>query len=181
MDNSSLNELILLSKRNDHQAFRKIVEYYQSKIYSLAFRLMSDDDDAKDIAQETFLRVWMHLSGFDTQRKFSTWIYAIATNLCLDKLKSPKHCYRSVMLDDSLNELISSENVEQNLINSELSNIILALTNDLTNKQKIVFTLRDIEELEVEEITQITGLSANKIKSNLFLARQAIRNKLKNL
>jgi len=181
MDNSTLNDLIQLSKRNDQLAFRKIVECYQSKIYSLAFRLMSNDDDAKDIAQETFMRVWMHLSGFDPERKFSTWIYAIATNLCLDKLKSPKHCYRSVMLDDSLNELISSENVEQNLINSELSSIILALTNDLTNKQKIVFTLRDIEELEVEEIIQITGLSANKIKSNLFLARQAIRNKLKNL
>jgi len=181
MDQSTLNYIIESSKRNDNQAFRTIVECYQSRLYSLVFRIIGNEDDAKDIVQETFIRVWMKLSGYNTEKKFSTWIYAIATNLCFDKLKSAKNHYRTVNFDDTLNELISSENIEQKIIDTELGQLILALTNKLTAKQKIVFTLRDLEELEVEEIIQITGLTANKIKSNLFLARQAIRNKLKSL
>jgi RNA polymerase sigma-70 factor (ECF subfamily) len=74
--------------------------------------------------------------------------------------------------------MASSDNAEQYLMNSELGEIIQTLTNELTPKQKIVFTLRCLEELEIEEIIQITGMTAEKIKSNLFLARQSIRQKL---
>jgi RNA polymerase sigma-70 factor, ECF subfamily len=81
-------------------------------------------------------------------------------------------------IDETLNDLMSSDNIEDGLINTELVHIIVALTDTLTPKQKIVFTLRDLEGLEVDEVSQITGLSAKQIKSNLFLARQAIRNKL---
>jgi len=178
MDISYLNGLIEESKRNDGKAFRKIVENYQSMIYSLAFRLLCDEEEAKDIVQETFIRVWINLSKYNPEKKFSTWMYAIATNLCFDKLKASKRHYRDVTIDEKLNDLVSSENVEQVIINAELVNIIVALTGTLTPKQKIVFTLRDLESMEIEEVIQITGLSAKKIKSNLFLARQAIRKKL---
>lgn len=181
MDISNLNDLIEASKRNDGKAFRKIVESYQAMIYSLALRLLCNEEEAKDTVQETFLRVWMHLSGYNPEKKFSTWIYAITTNLCFDKLKASKRHFRIVSIDETLNDLLSPENVEQEIINAELVNIIVALTDTLTPKQKIVFTLRDLEALEIEEVSQITGLSAKKIKSNLFLARQAIREKLGNL
>jgi RNA polymerase sigma-70 factor (ECF subfamily) len=178
MEKSTLNDLIEKSRGNDEKAFRKIVESYQSMIYSLSFRLLCDEEDAKDIVQDTFVKVWMNLSGFETDRTFSTWLYTITTNLCLDKLKSSKCKLQSKAIDDTLNNLLSIENTEQKLINSELAEIILTLTNELTPKQKIVFTLRHLEELEVEEIVQITGMSPGKIKSNLFLARQTIRKKL---
>lgn len=181
MDRSNLNDLIEASKRNDGKAFRKIVESYQAMIYSLALRLLCNEEEAKDTVQETFLRVWMHLSGYNPEKKFSTWIYAITTNLCFDKLKVSKRHFRIVSIDETLNDLLSPENVEQEIINAELVNIIVVLTDTLTPKQKIVFTLRDLEALEIEEVSQITGLSAKKIKSNLFLARQAIREKLGNL
>lgn len=178
MDTSHLNELIEASKRNDNKAFREIVENFQSMIYSLSFRLLCDEEEAKDTVQETFIRVWMNLRGFDQDRNFSTWIYAIATNLCYDKLKTPKRYLKSESLDEKFNDLFSTENPEQEYINSDLIRIIVQITDKLTPKQKIVFTLRDLEALEIEEVSQITGLSANNIKSNLFLARQAIRNKL---
>jgi RNA polymerase sigma-70 factor (ECF subfamily) len=124
--------------------------------------------------------VWTKLSSFQNDKKFSTWLYAIATNLCLDKLKS-LNC-RCVLesIDEHINSLISGENADKKLLNSELSSIILSITNELTPKQKIVFTLRCIEELEIDEVIQITGMSADKIKSNLFLARKSIKQKLEN-
>jgi RNA polymerase sigma-70 factor, ECF subfamily len=177
-DKSTINELIAASKRNDASSFRKIVESYQAMIYSLAFRLMCNEEEAKDVVQETFMRVWMNLSSYESDKKFSTWVYAIATNLCLDMLKSAKRNFQVNSNDTTLFNLVSSENIEQKLINSELAEIILTLTDELTPKQKIVFTLRYLEELEVDEIIQITGMTADKIKSNLFLARLTIRQKL---
>jgi len=178
MDKSILNDLIISSKRNDDNAFRKIVEEYQAMVYSLAFRILCNEEEAKDIVQETFIKVWINLSCYKLDKKFSTWVYAIASNLCLDRLRSSKHRHQTKFVDETLNNLISSEDIEQTFINSELGAIILRLTNELTPKQKIVFTLRYLEELEIEEIVEITHLSPNKIKSNLFLARQAIRKKL---
>lgn len=182
MDQNTLNELITRCKRNDGNAFRQLVECHQPMIYSLAYRLLCNEEEAKDAVQETFIRVWMNLHGFDTSRKFSTWVYAIATNLCYDKLKSSRHFARSLPLE-TLNEVISNavisnDDVEKKMIDSELGALIATLTDELTPKQKIVFTLRDLEDLEVEEIVQITGMSAAQIKSNLFLAKQALRKKL---
>jgi len=177
MDQNTLNDLIASSKRNDGNAFRQLVEYHQSMIYSLAYRLLCNEEEARDAVQETFIKVWLNLKKFDTSRKFSTWVYAIATNLCYDKLKSGKHFSRSLPLE-ILNEVISNEDVEKKMIDSELGSLITTLTDELTPKQKIVFTLSDLEDLETEEIVQITGMTASQIKSNLFLARQALRKKI---
>ena len=178
MDKSTLNDLVTSCKQNDENAFRKIVECYQFMIYSLAFRMLCNEEEAKDIVQETFIKVWVNLASYNPDKKFSTWIYAISTNLCLDKLKSSKHIYHSTTIDEKLYHLISNEDIEQAIINSELGEIILRLTNELTPKQKIIFTLRYLEELEIDEIIQITGMTSAKIKSNLYLARQTIRMKL---
>jgi RNA polymerase sigma-70 factor, ECF subfamily len=182
MHQSTVNELIILSRQNDAQAFRKLVEAHQYMVYTLAFRLLCNDEDAKDIVQETFIKVWKHLHSFNSELKFSTWLYSIAAHECYDKLRKTKH-NNSLRLDDQnrICEFISNENIERTLINAELSQIILALTGNLTPKQKLVFTLCDLEGLEVDEIKSITGLSSAKIKSNLYLARQFIRKKVENL
>ena len=182
MHQSTVKELIDLSRQNDAKAFRKLVITHQSLVYTLSFRLLCNDEDAKDIVQETFIKVWKHLDSFNTDLKFSTWLYSIAAHLSYDKLRKTKQNY-SLKLDDQniIREFISNEDIEQKVINAELSNIISSLTRDLTPKQKLVFTLSDLEGLEVEEIKSITGLSAGKIKSNLYLARQYIRKKIENL
>ena len=173
-----LNELIDRSKQHDGNAFRLLIEGHQSMVYSLAYRLLCNEEEAKDAVQETFIKVWLNLKGFDTGRKFSTWLYAIATNLCYDKLKSNKH-FSKCLPAETLNEVLSNEDVEKKMIDTELGALIATLTEALTPKQKIVFTLSDLEGLESAEIVQITGLSASQIKSNLFLARQSLRTKLK--
>jgi RNA polymerase sigma-70 factor (ECF subfamily) len=146
-------------------------------VYSLAYRLLCNEEEARDAVQETFLKVWLNLKGFDTDRTFSTWVYAIAANLCYDKLKSNHHFSPSLPAE-TLSEVLSVDDVEKKLLEAELGALIATLTNELTPKQKLVFTLSDLEDLPTEEIVQITGMTASQIKSNLFLARQALRTKL---
>jgi RNA polymerase sigma-70 factor, ECF subfamily len=184
MQSATLQELILQSRQNNAQAFRKLVEGHQNLVYSLAYRILYNEDDAKDIVQETFIRVWKHLHRFNPELKFTTWLYTIATNLCYDRLKALKRNKGFQNIGNCTFQYInfqSAENIETAIINSELGEIIKLFTNDLTPKQKLVFTLRDLEGIEVEEIETITGLSAEKIKSNLYLARQFIRRKLEKL
>lgn len=176
MENQNVNNLIRLSLKDDRKAFRQIVEAYQNMIFALSFRLLGNEEDAKDCTQESFIRIWLHLKDFNSEQKFSTWAYRIAVNICIDKLKKQNLKTASIDKDLILNFLI--EDPEIQLSNKELSGIIVALTNELSHKQKIVFTLRYLEDLDVEEIKEITGLSAEKIKSNLYLAKQTIRKKL---
>ncbi len=177
MDQNTLKELIARSRHNDGNAFRQLVEGHQSMVYSLTYRLLCNQDDARDAVQETFIKVWLNLKGFDTNRKFSTWVYAIAANLCYDRLKSGKHFSRKLPAE-VLNDLISNEDVEKKMMDAELGALIATLTEELTPKQKLIFTLSDLEDLPTDEIVQITGMTTSQIKSNLFLARQTLRSKL---
>jgi RNA polymerase sigma-70 factor (ECF subfamily) len=184
MDQQETNKLISRSKQNDLEAFRKLVGMHQGLVYSLAFRLLNNEDDARDAVQETFIRVWKHLQRFNEGMRFSTWLYKIATNICYDRLKAIKRQNSYLLFDIENARLLnqpSMENIEADYINSELAETIIYLTKELAPKQKLVFTLRDLEGLEVDEIVTITGLSPAKIKSNLYCARQFIREKLEKI
>ncbi|WP_200967736.1 sigma-70 family RNA polymerase sigma factor, partial [Insulibacter thermoxylanivorax] len=76
--------LAQLARNGDRLAFRELVDLYQNKIYHLAYRMLGNTHEAEDIVQETFLRVYTNLNGFDPSQKFSTWIYRIGANLCID-------------------------------------------------------------------------------------------------
>jgi RNA polymerase sigma factor, sigma-70 family len=174
MDNEEIQNLITDSKSGNTRSFGVLVSEFQSLIFSLAFRLLCNEEDARDIVQDTFVKAWKNLSKYNKQYAFTTWLYKIATNLCYDKLRVIKQS-QEIPLD-----IPSEENIEVNFINEDLKNLIMTLVDQLTPKQKLVFILRDIEELSVEEVQEITGLSAEKIKSNLYLARQQLKNKLNN-
>lgn len=184
MQQPAINEWILQSRQGNTQAFRRLVETHQTMVYTLAFRILCNEGDAEDVVQETFIRVWKNLETFKTEMKFTTWLFTIATHLCYDRLKALKRKTGSFPIDGEKfqhMQIESAENIETSAINSELAEIILRLTDELTPKQKLVFTLRDLEGLETEEMMTITGLSAEKIKSNLYLARQYIRKKLEKM
>ena len=182
MEQQNINRLIILSKNDDLESFRKLVEAHQSFVYRVSFRLLCNEDDAQDATQETFIRVWKHLKGFHSEMRFSTWLYKIATNICYDRIKALKRRNLHVVPFNIENSMVlnmpSVENIESALINEELAGIIGHFTRLLTPKQKLVFTLHDLEGLEVSEIVIITSLSPGKIKSNLYCARQYIRGKL---
>lgn len=175
-----LKELIRKCKSNNMHAFRELVEMHQGAVFTFAFRMLCNEDEAKDAVQETFIRVWKHIGNYNTDLKFSTWLFAIASNLCCDRLRSRKrHQFLEPLEQNKI--FISLENIEAAVINSDLAKIIYALTDKLTPKQKLIFTLRDLQGFETEEIEKITGMTPGKIKSNLYLARQFIRQQLEKI
>jgi RNA polymerase sigma-70 factor (ECF subfamily) len=180
MDPSRLTELIEASRKNDHNAFRALVEQFQKMIFGLCFRMLCNEEDARDAVQETFIRAWMKMDQFDIKRDFRTWLYSIASHLCLDQLKSAK-TQRTMSLENIVPEFLGREHPEQDLINRDLREVIGSLTEGLSAKQKLVFVLRNLEGLEVPEVSRVTGMNPAIIKSNLFLARQFMRNKLNHL
>ncbi len=176
MNQAETTTLIERSKAGDQTAFRRLVELHQSMVFRLAFRLLCNEEDARDATQEAFIRAWTRLRSFDTSRTFSTWIYAITSNYCLDRLKAAKRW--ESFETENLKEALNPETPETLLLNRELGEKIRLLTSELSPKQKLIFTLSALEDLSVPEIVQITGMTRHQIKSNLHFARKKIKKQL---
>lgn len=179
MDKIQLQGIIHECKAGSKQSFKLLMLSLSDYVFTHAFRILNHEEDAKDIVQETFIRVWKHIENYNEEIKITTWIYKIATNLCLDKLRANRR-KSEISINDSekLLNACMAENLNEQINNKELADIILQLSENLTPKQKIVFVLKDIEGLETDEIQEISGMDKAQIKSNLHLARQQIRKKL---
>lgn len=181
MNQSTVAELIRKSMdASDMQAFRQLVEMHQDGVYRLAFRLLGDEAEAEDVTQECFIRLWQNLTRIDVERGLTAWLCKVASRLCLDRMKSVH--YRTTQLSDGglFVWCVSDEDPHQALTDKEFRQWVHLLAETLSPMQRLVFTLRCIEDRDVEEVAEITGLSAKKIKSNLYQARQVLMKKLKN-
>lgn len=172
--------IITRFQAGDRDAFRLVVERCQAMVFSIALKMLADEDEAKDIVQETFLRVWQHIGKYDPRRSFTTWLYAIASRLCLDHLRSST---RIVALpeDEAVMQRFASADGQLELENREWAAIVRLLAEGLSPKQHLVFTLCQLEGLSSQEAEEATGLTAKQIKSNLFAARQTIRERLRHM
>jgi RNA polymerase sigma-70 factor (ECF subfamily) len=180
MEQDKIREWIARSKQGDTKAFEMLVIMFQTLVFQLSYRLLCNYDDAKDMVQEVFIKVWLQLDKYNPRYKFSTWLYRITCNMCYDQLRSTRHNpeLTGISFFAMKDDAVSFDNAETSLINSELRDLILHFSGELSPKQKIVFTLSDIDGLEMKEMEKITGLSAGQIKSNLHLARKHIKNKI---
>jgi len=178
------NVLITKCKSGDMQSFRQLLEHYQPYVYSIAYRFMNNKTDAEDLVQDCFVKVWKNLHRFDERFKFTTWLYKIITNLCFDRFKQKKRekttTYEDVYEYKNF-ESFDPTDVESNCINNEMRELITKLVNELSPKQKMIFILRDLEDVDVSEVGKIMKLSPGKIKSNLYYARKNIREKLETI
>jgi RNA polymerase sigma-70 factor, ECF subfamily len=165
-------ELLLQRCRDgDQQAFDDLLNDHQAFAYSLACRLLQDSDEAQDVVQESFIRVWRHLSRFDGRVRFTTWLYQIVTRLCLDRLKARRR--RLNLFERNSQE--PGHSPEQEYDQQDIQEHILAAAATLPIKQQLVFTLRDLQDLSIAEVQRITAMSNGAVKTNLYLARRAIR------
>ena len=173
-------ELIQEAVRGSQPAFRAIVEANQGFVYAVAFRFVNDSQEAEDITQEVFVRLWKNLKSYRHEVKLSTWLYKIVTNRCLDFLKSRHGRQRKNKVDISTTHFVQdSSTPEKEFQQQELTRIIHAAADELTPKQKAVFILRDLEGLTSEEVSEALSMSAGNVKSNLFYARKKMTEKLK--
>ncbi len=168
--------LIRKAKEADSQAFRALVELHQAFAYSLAHRFTGNEDDAEDLVQESFIKVWKNLDRYNPEFRFKTWLGKIVTNLCLDYIKSGKRKTESRKSEAS-DQLVMADPLQHDreLEATELKNIIMELARQLTEKQRAVFVLRDLEMLETEEVCALLDMASGNVKSNLYYARLKIK------
>ncbi len=162
------------------KAFRIVVETHQSFAYRVALRFVNEPDEAEDIVQEVFVKLWQHLNKYKSEVRLTTWLYRMIANRCLDFLKSTRGKQRKNQLDISEHtSIVGVESSDGEVNNRELMRAIQETATSLTPKQRAVFVLRDLEELPVDEVCEILSMSAGHVKSNLYYARKAMSEKLK--
>ena len=180
----NVNEIIIESQSGSIKAFRILVEKFQSYAFNLAFRMLCNEEDSKDVVQETFIRVWKHLDRFDFSCQFSTWLYRIVTNLCYDRIKARnrKRKVISTVPHTEFAEITPGcQTMESSYDHTELAGLVIKFAEELSPKQRMVFILRDLQDLSIKEVTQITGMSGSAVKSNLYHARCCLRQKLERM
>ncbi|QFT87236.1 ECF RNA polymerase sigma factor SigW [Bacillus sp. THAF10] len=175
-------------KKGDQDAFAEIVELFKDKIYQLVYRMIGNSHEAEDIAQEAFIRAYVNINSFDVNRKFSTWLYRIATNLTIDRIRKKKPdyyldaevagtegltMYSQVAADVSLPE----EDVENMELQEEIQRKIL----NLPDKYRSVIVLKYIDELSLLEISEILEIPVGTVKTRIHRGREALRQQLRHV
>lgn len=172
--------LINLCKRGDLSAYDRLMQRYEKKVYALCFRMLGNPDDAADLAQEAFLKAFRALSSFNDQAQFSTWLYKIVTNACLDerrkRARQPQLYSLDKPLDTGTGQLAltlpsSGPDPLSITLTREIEAEINALLAMLPAEQRMVLVLRDLEGHSYEEISRILNLNGGTVKSRLSRAR----------
>ncbi|HAP35366.1 MAG TPA: hypothetical protein DCQ28_05275 [Bacteroidetes bacterium] len=179
-------ELIEQSKAGDYSAFEQLIFRYDKDVINIASRYTRCADDAKDIYQETFIRVFKGLSKFQQQSEFSTWIFRIATNVCLTHREKKKRISHVSMDDEDDDETtvvhaVSDVETDSQTYGNEISLRIEDALQDLSPKQKLVFTLRHYQDYKIKDIAIMMSCAEGTVKKYLFEATQKMRIQLKDL
>ena len=183
-----INKRIKQVLKGDQSAYEDIVNLYQHKLYQVCYRMLASKEEAEDITQEAFVRAYINLHSFDQKRKFSTWIYRIATNLCIDRIRKKKPDY---YLDaevagteglDMYSQIAADEQLpEETLEQMELQERIQYEISRLPDKYRAVIVLKYIEELSLQEISEILEMPLGAVKTRIHRGREALRKQLANV
>jgi RNA polymerase sigma-70 factor (ECF subfamily) len=176
--------LISRCRDDDREALDEIVRRYMDRVLTYVRRMVANREDAEDIAQETFVRVFAGLRSFQSRSSLNTWVYRIATNLCIDyRRRNLRPERRMVALDaveraDAVSEAPATGRIcqpEAAAMRSELATVLDKAISELPDKLRAVVVLHDVNGLPYEEIAQIVGCPLGTVKSRLFHARAALR------
>jgi len=173
-------DIILQAKEGNQQAFSKIISLYQERIFKLAFCFFHDREDAMEIVQNTFLRVYEKIDHFDTETHFKNWIYRIASNLCVDyyrKFKKKKHQTQSLQ-EWSQNNISPSPGPEEMAINQIFYESLKKSIQKLSRRQKMIFVLKHHSNFKYKDIAGILKISVGSVKSLHHRAITNIKKKL---
>ncbi len=183
-------ELITQIREGDRTAFEQLVSRYEDRVYNLAYRMLASRQDAEDVLQDTFLNVIRGLDKFRGTSSFSTWLYRIATNAALTKIRkrSRREKSESEFLDDVYAVKRAaragavlpdwSANPATRALDDEARRQMGEAINELPKIYRAVFVLRDVEGLPAAEVAEVLGLSVPAVKSRLHRARLYLRNRL---
>ena len=172
-------ELVRRVQNRDEIAFREIVDRYQAKVFNIIYGILRNRNDAEDIAQQVFAKIYFSINNFDFRSTLLTWVYKIAVNECYDYLRKKrvrKLVYESDFGDEEAQSMERTEpdgaqSVEELLANRDL---VLKLLSKISDEDRNLMLLKEVEGHSVEELAGMTGLNENTIKVKLFRARQKL-------
>ncbi|MFZ4453809.1 RNA polymerase sigma factor SigW [Salibacterium aidingense] len=176
-----------IKKEGDQDAFAELVDLYKDKVYQIAYRMTGNSYEAQDMAQEAFLRAYANLESYDESRKFSTWLFRITTNLCIDRLRKKKPDYSldaEIQGTDGLtgySQVAASETLpEDQVVTLEMQEWVQREISGLPEKYRAAVVLRYIEDLSITEISDVLDLPENTVKTHIHRGREALRKRLGN-
>lgn len=183
------NKLVIAAQNGDRSAFEELVYRYDKNVLGIAYSFINNNEDAKDIYQEVFLRVFKGIKKFEFRSEFSTWLYRITTNVCLT-YRSQKKKYAYTSLDDEpdeedsnprslANTLTDNRTPANDAMDSEISTKIEKGLDKLSPQQRLVFTMKHYKGYKIKEISIMMNCSEGTIKNYLFMATQRMRDHLK--
>ncbi len=182
------HELITYARQGDVNAFEQLVHRYDKQVFSIASRYVSCSDDAKDIYQEVFLRVYKGLKNFRMQSEFSTWLYRVTTNVCLTHQTQRKKRNSSVVGHNEDFETDTMNTIQTYVVSpdeqahaSEISSRVEFALGVLSPQQKLVFTLKHYQGYKLREIASMMKCTEGTVKRYLFTATQRLRGELREL
>lgn len=166
---------INLILNGDTNAFHILVDRYKDLVYSLSLRMLKNREEAEEVSQDTFVKVFKSLPRFKGDSKFSTWIYKIAYNTCLDRLKKNKKFYNDVPIDEFTEHQVRTiDDALENLEAKEREQAIQDCISLLPNEDGFLLTLYYFEEQSLDDISKVMGLTPNNVKVKLFRSRKKL-------
>ena len=180
-------QLIINAQKGDMNAFEELVFRYDKHVLNIAKSFRNNDDDAKDIYQEVFMRVYKGLKNFQFKSEFTTWLFRITTNVCITH-QSRKKDYDSIHREISNDEdstttladtLSDFKTADEMAISADISKHVNYVLEELPPKQKMAFTLKYFQEYKIREIADMMQCTEGAVKKYLFMATHKMRNRLK--
>lgn len=183
-----IKEKIKRVKKGDQAAYEEVVQIFQNRIYQHCFRMIGNIHEAEDLAQEVFIRAYVNIHSFDNNRNFSTWIYRIATNLTIDRLRKRKPDYyldAEIKGTEGLNmysQLAASEGIPEDEVESlELQSYIHREISSLPPIYRSIIILRYLEEFTLKQISEILDIPLGTVKTRIHRGREALRKRLRHM
>jgi RNA polymerase sigma-70 factor (ECF subfamily) len=174
-------DLVRRIQANDEIAFREIVERYQAKVFSIIYGILRNHNDAEDIAQQVFAKIYFSIKNFDFRSSLLTWIYKITVNECYDYLRKKrvrKLVYESDFSEEDSLRMENNESASEQAtpIDTRLSqrDFLMKLLEKLSADDRSLLMLKEVEGHSVDELSKMTGMNENTIKVKLFRARQKL-------
>ena len=158
-----------------------LIERHRHFVTGIASRFLLSQEDTREVVQDTFIRIWKHTGDYDNRSRFTTWLYTITFNICLDRIKAIKR-RRELFCpanEGQLADLLAAYGDQARDLDREIiAGAVRNIAGGMAETQRIVFVLRDIHDMTVEEVCRITGFDTTKVKTNLYHARKYMREKL---
>ena len=183
-----IKKLVKEVKKGDTEAFSELVELFKDKVYQVAYRMVGHPQEAQDVAQEAFLRAYTNLDKYDMNRKFSTWLFRIATNVAIDRLRKKKPDF---YLEDKVkgtegltyeSQLAADQELpEDQVVTLEMQEWIQSEINQLPLQYRSAIILKYMEDLSLKEISEILDMPVSTVKTRIHRGREALRKRMRNV